>query len=64
MENIIHYGFESSWTISHTEEHYQGLEKSIVCVKCGLPFISRLNLDIVEISVNIQFGKVLCSLKL
>jgi len=64
MENVIYHGLESSWTISHTEEHYQRLEKSMVYVKCGLLFISRLDLDIIEIPVNIQFGKLLCSLKL
>ena len=64
MKNIVHHSLESSWTISHTKKHYQQPKNSTVCVKYGLPFISGLNLDIVEILAHIQFGKVHCFLKL
>ena len=46
------------------KKHYQQLKKSTVCKKYGLPFISGLDLDIVETSANIQFSKIHCFLKL
>jgi len=64
MKNIVHYDLESSQTISLIKEHYQRLKKSTVCMKYSLPFISGLDSDIVKTPANIQFGKVLCFLKL
>jgi len=45
------------------KKYYQEFEKIVVCVKSNLPLGTRLNIDIVEALVQIQFGKILSTLE-
>jgi len=59
LEDIIYHCLEYGQTVSHTKEHYQGLEQSMVGTEHGLLFISRLDIYIVKAPVNIKLGEVL-----
>jgi len=63
-DNIVHYCLEYSWTVSHTKEYYQELEQSVVGIEYSLPFISGLNIYVVEVPVDIKLGEVLGSVEL
>jgi len=57
-EEIVHYGLEGGWTISHAKEHYQGFEEAVVGAEGCLPLIPRSDLNIVEPPLYIEFSKV------
>jgi hypothetical protein len=63
LENVIHHGLESGWTVSETEKHHQRFEKSSVGVECGLPLITFLDSDIVVTPMDIELGEVACASK-
>jgi hypothetical protein len=57
------------WSIGVTvctksKEHDERLKESAVGLKSSLPFISRLNANIVEAPADIQLGEVLCATEL
>jgi len=57
-EDVVHYSLESSRTIGHSEKHYEGFEKAMVGVESRFPFISGLDVYIIETPVDIQFCEV------
>ena len=64
LEDVIHHHLEHGWTVSHTEEHYQGLKQSTNGIEHGLPFISRLDTYIVEAPADIKLSEVLGPIEL
>src|ERR1700733_6325158 len=63
LEYLIHHGLESGWAVAETKGHDQGFKKSSVCVECGLPLITFLDVDIVVSPPDIQLGDVMCTLE-
>jgi len=61
IENVIHHCLECHWVIGYAKKYYQELKKFMIS---EVAFYSRLDVDIVKISANIQFGKILSILKL
>jgi len=63
-EDVVHHSLESSGTIGHSEEHYEGFEQATVGAESRLPFIPGLDAYIIETPVDIQFCEVLGSAEL
>jgi len=63
-EDVVHHSLESSRTISHSEEHYERFEQATVGMESHLPFISRLDVYIIEAPMDVEFCEVLGSMKL
>ena len=63
-QNVIHYSLEGSGTVGHFEEHYKKFEEAAVSTEDHFPFISRLNVYIIEAPANIQFREVPSSTEL
>jgi len=53
LENIVHYCLKSHWTVGHTEEYYKGLRNIFIGMKSSLPFISKLNPNIIGPLIDI-----------
>ena len=64
LEDVVHHYLEYGWTVSHTKKYYQQLKQSMVGMEHGLPFISGLDMYIVETPANIKLGEILGSTKL
>jgi len=64
LEDVIHHHLEHGWTVSHTEEHYQGLKQSTNGIEHGLPFIFRLDMHVVEAPADIKLSEVLGPIEL
>jgi len=63
-EDVVHHSLESSRTISHSEEHHERFEKAIIGAEGCLPFISRLDMYIIETPSDIKLCEVLGSMEL
>jgi len=63
-EDVVHYSLESSGTVSHSKEHYEWFEQTTVGTESRLPFISRLDVYIIEAPMDIEFCEVLGSVEL
>jgi len=63
-EDVIHHSLESSRTIGHSEEHYEWFEQTTVGTKSHLPFISGLDVYIIEAPMDVEFCEVLGSAEL
>ena len=63
-EDIVYYCLEHNWTISHIKEYYQWFKQSIVSIENYLPFVSRLDMHIVETPTDVKLGEILNSAKL
>jgi len=63
-EDVVHHGLESSGTISHSKEHYKRFKQTMVGAESHLPFISGLDVYIIEAPMNVEFCKVLGSVEL
>jgi len=49
---------EGGRTVSHSEKHYERFEEAMVGMEGCFPFISGLDVYIIETPANIQFGEV------
>jgi len=63
-EDVVHHGLESSRTIGHSEKHYEWFEQAIVGAESCLPFISGLDVYIIEAPMDIELCEVLGSAEL
>ena len=52
-EYVIHHRLEGGWAIGKSEKHHQGLKQPSVSLKCYLPLIAFLDLNIVVAPSNI-----------
>jgi len=57
-EDVVHHGLEGGWTVSHSNEHYQGFEQASIGLEDCLPLVSGLNANVVETPMAIQLGEV------
>ena len=55
---------EDSRAVSHSKEHHEGFEKAVIGTKGHFPFISGLDVYIIETPADIQFCEVLGSAEL
>jgi len=63
-EDVVYHGLEGSRTIGHSKEHYERFEQATVGAESRLPFISRLDVYIIEAPMDIEFCEVLGSAEL
>jgi len=52
-EDVVHHGLEGGWTVSHSKEHYQGFEQTLIGPEGCLSLVSGLNADVVETPADI-----------
>ncbi len=53
FKDVIHYCLEGSWAVCETEEHNKWFKQSVVCSESGLPFVTFLDVDVVEAPLNV-----------
>jgi len=53
LEDIVYHGLEGCQTVSHPKEHYQRFKEASVCLEDSLPFVSGLDIYVVETPVNV-----------
>ena len=63
-EDIVHHSLEDSGAVGHSKEHHEGFKEAAIGVEGRLPFISRLDVHIVEPPLDIKFCEVLGSTEL
>ncbi len=63
-EDVVHHPLGCGGRVCEPEEHDGGLEQALVCVECGLLFVSSSDLDIVVSPTNVELHKVFGSTKL
>jgi len=57
-EDIVHHSLEGSRAVGHSEKHYEGFEEATVGVEGRLPFVSGLDVYIIETPADIQFCEI------
>jgi len=57
-QNIVHHSLEGGRTVSHSEEHHERFKEALVGVESYFPFISGLNVHVIETPVDVKFCKV------
>jgi len=55
---------ESSGAVGHSEEHHKGFEEATIGAKGCFPFISGLDVYIIEVPANVEFCEVFSSAEL
>ena len=63
-EDVVHYSLEDSGTVGHSKEHHEGFKEAAIGAEGCLPFISRLDVHIVEPPPDVKFCEVLGSTEL
>jgi len=63
-EDVVHHSLEGGRTVGHSEEHHKRFKKAAVGAEGHFPFISRLNMYIIETPSDIKFCKVSGFMKL
>jgi len=63
-EDVIHYSLEGGRAVGHPKKHYEEFKEATVGAKGCFPFISRLDVYIIETPADIQFCEVSGSTKL
>jgi len=64
LEDLVHYGLESSGAVGHSEEHHEGFEEAVIGVEGHFLFISGLDAYIIEAPADIEFCEVFSSTEL
>ena len=57
-EDVIHHSLEGGGTVGHFEEHYERLKEAAVGAEGHFPFISRLDMYVIETPSDIKFCEV------
>jgi len=57
-EDVVHHSLEGGRTVGHSEEHHERLEETAVGAKGRLPFISGLDMYVIETPLDIKFCEV------
>ena len=63
-QNVVHYSLEGSRTVGHSEEHHEKFKEAAVSAEDHFPFISGLDMYIIEAPADIQFHEVPSSTEL
>jgi len=64
LEDLIHHGLEGSRAVGHSKEHHEGFEEAAISAKGRFPFISGLDVYIIEALVDVKFCEVFSSMEL
>ena len=57
-EDVVHHSLEGGGTVGHSEEHHKRFKEAVVGAEGCFPFISGLDVYVIETPVNIQFCEV------
>ena len=57
-EDVVHHSLEGSRTVGHSKEHYERFKEAAVGAEGRFPFISRLDVYIIETPVDVKFCEV------
>jgi len=57
-EDVVYYSLEDDRTVGHSEEHHERFEEAVVDVEGRFPFISGLDMYIIETPSDIKFCEV------
>ena len=52
-EDVVHHSLEGSRAVGHSEEHHKGFEEATIGTESRFPFISGLDVYIIETLANI-----------
>ena len=63
-EDVVHHSLEGSGTVGHSEEHHERFKEAAVSAEGHFPFISRLDVYVIETPVDVKFCKVPSSAEL
>ena len=63
-EDVVHHSLEGGRTVGHFKEHHERLEETAVGAEGRLPFISGLDMYVIETPSDIKFCEVPGSAKL
>jgi len=63
-EDVVHYSLEGGGTVGHSKEHHEGFKEAAIGTEGHLPFISGLDVHIVEPLPDVKFCEVLGSTEL
>jgi len=63
-EDIVHYSLEGGGAVGYSKKYHEGFKEVMVGAEGCFPFISGLDAYIIETPVDVQFCKVLGSVKL
>jgi len=63
-EDVVHHSLEGSRTVGHSEEHHERFEEAMVGAEGCFPFISGLDMYVIETLLDIKFCEVPGSVKL
>jgi len=57
-EDVVHHSLEDSGAVGHSKKHYKGFEEAMVGTEGRLPFVSGLDVYIIETPADIQFCEI------
>ena len=57
-EDVVHHSLEGSRVVGYSEKHYEGFKETTVSVEDHLPFVSGLNVYIIETPADVQFCEI------
>ena len=63
-EDVVHYSLEGGGTVGHSKEYYERLKEAVVGAEGRFPFISGLDMYVIETPLNIKFCEVPGSVEL
>jgi len=55
---------EGGGTVGHSEEHYEGFKEAVIGMEGCLPFVSGLNLYVIETLLDVKLSEVFGSAEL
>jgi len=64
FEDVVHYSLEGGGTVGHSEEHHERFKEAAVGAEDYFPFISGLDVYVIETPVDVKFCEVLGSAEL
>ena len=64
FEDVVHYSLEGGGTVGHSEEHHERFKEAAVGAEDYFPFISGLDVYVIETPVDVKFCEVLGSTEL
>jgi len=64
LEDLVHYGLEGSRAIGYSKEHHEGFKEAVIGVEGHFPFISGLDVYIIEALADVEFCEVFSSVEL
>ena len=63
-EDVVHHSLKDGGTVDHSKEYHERFEETVVGVEGHFPFISGLDMYVIETPSNIKFCEVLGSMEL